>query len=321
VLNKENIIITDVLVPSKIVPGDTVGIVSPAGSLKGDKIESFHKGIKYLQDKGFRLKIGTHVLTEYGYLAGNDKQRVDDLNKMITDPEIKAIIATRGGYGSSRILSGIDYDAIKKHPKILVGYSDITCIQLALFMKTGLITFSGPMVAIEMGSGIHPKTENFFWDIITLSAPQKMIVSKEHNPIILYRDVSEGRLLGGCISLVNACIGTPYLPDMTDSILFLEDINEDVYRIDRFFSQLANTGILETINGLILGQFIGCQVDEKSNFTLVQVVEEYTKKLKIPTILNFPYGHGEIKYTLPIGCKVRLDTFKPCLEMLEPGVI
>ena len=305
--------------PPRLQPGDTIGIISPASPLHGAKRERYQKGVEYLRANGYQVIEGKSVLQEKGYLAGSDADRVADLNAMLTNPGVRAIIASRGGYGTARILNQIDYAALKNDPKIFVGYSDITSLQLAFFSRTGLVTFSGPMVAVEMGRGIDPFTEQNFWPLITrserfsFSAPSAKTV---------HPGVAEGRLLGGCFSLINPAIGTPFLPDFSGAILLLEDICENAYRLDRYFAQLRNSGILQQIAGIVMGEFIDCEEPDPDtpSLTIDEVIADYTADLGIPVLGDFPYGHGDIKYTLPIGCKIRLDATHRICEILEPGV-
>ena len=309
--------------PALLEKGDLIGIISPASPPKPEKHDQYYNGLAYLRKMGYKLTQGKHVLDQYGYLAGTDESRAADLNEMFRNRKIKAIICSRGGYGTPRLLDMIDYDAVRKHPKILVGYSDITSLQLALFAQTGLITFSGPMAGVEMGKGILPFTEKHFWGLLTKSTRRVLKAEAgEYKPWRIHPGVGEGRLLGGCLSLINPLIGTPYQPDFTGAILILEDIGEDVYGIDRYLVQLRYAGILEKLNGLIFGQFLDMESSEKSepSLTLEQVLEKYTRDLHIPILGNFPYGHQDFKYTLPFGCKVRLDADDGTLRLLEPAV-
>ncbi len=309
--------------PSKLRKGNTIAVLSPASPPHGEKKEQYAKGLQYLCDRGYRVAEGNHVLKEYGYLAGTDQERSDDLNAMLSSPEVHAIICSRGGYGTPRLLDKIDYRAVKKNPKIFVGYSDITCLQLALYAKTGLVSFSGPMVAVEMGKGMQPLTEKYFWPLLTSTRRISMKASvPEIQPIIYRRGVADGRLLGGCLSLIAPLLGTEYQPDFRGAILIVEDIGEEAYGIDRYLVQLRYAGILRQIKGLVLGQFLDVVDPEKSapTLSLDEVIREYTSDLKIPIIGNFPYGHNDVKYTLPIGCRVRLDANRGLLTMLESGV-
>jgi muramoyltetrapeptide carboxypeptidase len=309
--------------PAKLKKGDVIAILSPASPPHGEKIGQYAVGRQYLCDRGYRILEGNHLFKEYGYLAGTDAERAEDLNAMLRAPQVRAIFCSRGGYGTPRLLDKIDYDAVKKMPKILTGYSDITCLQLALFAKTGLTSFSGPMVAVEMGKGMQPLTEKYFWPLLTSSRAITMKAQvPEMQPVVYRRGIAEGRLLGGCLSLIAPLLGTPYQPDFRHCILVLEDIGEQVYNIDRYLVQLKYAGILKQINGLILGQFLD-SADPDSNapsLALDEVIREYTHDLAIPILANFPYGHQEVKYTLPIVCRVRLDAGRGKVTTLEAGV-
>lgn len=310
-------------IPQALVPGDRIGVISPASPPKPEKHDQYQNGLAYLRGLGYKITEGKHVLDQYGYLAGTDESRADDLNAMFRNPRVKAIICSRGGYGTPRLLDLIDYEAVRRHPKILVGYSDITSLQLALYAQTGLVTFSGPMVAVEMGKGILPFTEKHFWAMVGKSARQLLKArAGEYEPQVYHGGVGEGRLLGGCLSLINPLIGTPYQPDFTGAILVIEDIGEDVYGIDRYLVQLRYAGILDKLNGLIFGQFLDMESSEKSDPTLSleEVLEKFTRDLHIPILGNFPYGHQDFKYTMPFGCRVRLDADKGTLRLLEPAV-
>jgi muramoyltetrapeptide carboxypeptidase len=309
--------------PVHLDAGDTIGILSPAGPLYGEKLILFERGLDYLRKRGFKVIEGRSVRKINGYLAGTDEERADDFNRMFKNPEVSAIICSRGGYGCSRILSLIDYSLCRSNPKIFVGYSDITLLQMALYKNSDLVTFAGPMVAMDLGKGLDNVTEHWFWQQITQGDFHSFVVNEIDTAPIIYTDgVAEGPLLGGCLSAINSLIGTPYLPDMTGCILVLEDIGEDIYKIDRYFAQIAQAGIFQKVNGIVFGQFIDCgfNEDKKPTLALEQVIHHYIKDLHIPVIADFPYGHGERKVTLPIGCSVRLDTRKGELKMLEKGL-
>jgi muramoyltetrapeptide carboxypeptidase len=184
--------------------------------MKHDRLEN---GIRYLEHLGYRVKLGKHAFKENGYLAGRDRERADDINRMFHDPKVKAIFCARGGYGTPRLLSLLDYDAIRANPKIFVGYSDITAIQLAVLRRAGLVTFSGPMVAAEMAKGIDPFTEENFWRLLTHPEPfGEMVRPASASYEIISSGRASGPLLGGCLSLVACLVGSPYLPNMTGSI-------------------------------------------------------------------------------------------------------
>ncbi len=296
---------TNILFPPKLRPGDTIGIVSPASPMIEERLE---KGIAYLQKRGFRVLVGEHVHDRWGYLAGTDEARAADLHAMFANPDVKAIMSTRGGYGTPRLLRLLDYDLIGRNPKILVGYSDLTTLQLAIFAQTGLVTFSGPMVAVEMGKGIDPFTEAHFWPHLLAGETYSAFPSVEDAPLVRVRPgKATGRLLGGCLSMVNPLLGTPYQPDFEGSILVLEDVGEEPYRIDRYLSQFRAAGILEQVAGIIFSQFVDCEPGENPSLTLDEILEGYTRDLRIPIVKNFLYGHQDKKLTVPLGALVTLD--------------
>ena len=310
------------VIKSKVLrKGDKIGIISPASKPLDE--DQYFKGVQYLENLGYSVTPGKSVLNERGYLAGDDIDRVSDLNSMFADPEIKAIFCSRGGYGTPRILDKIDFEIIRKNPKIFIGYSDITAINFAIWAKTKVITFSGPMVAVEMGKGIHPFTEFNLWQNLSDISDNKKLENPDDVKIkIINQGNAEGRLVAGCLSVFVSLLGTPYMPDLNDAILVIEDVDEEPYRLDRFFAQLKLSGIFNRINGLVLGQFIDCESKDPSKPTLAinDVISDYVKDLSIPIITNFAYGHGAIKLTLPIGIKARLDTADGYLSILESTV-
>jgi len=313
----------NLVIPPKLKLGELIGVVSPASPPKGEKSNQYNNGLSYLSKKGYRILEGQFVKSENGYLAGTDEQRAFDFNSMLKNPEIKAIFCSRGGYGTPRILEKIDYRTARKSPKIIVGYSDITALQLALFYRSRLVTFSGPMVAIDMNEGIHYFTDNSLWGMITNTATTKIEFAKFDDSVQIYTNgIAEGRLLGGCLSVISALVGSKYLPRFKKAVLFLEDIGEDLYKIDRYFAHLYYTGILKQLRGIILGQFVDCatQSQKESASEFDQIIRKYTKNLGIPVVGNIPYGHGKIKLTFPIGSRVRLNTFNGTIQILEPVI-
>ncbi len=311
------------VIPPKLKPGDLIGIVSPASPPSHEKKQGYNNGLLYLHNKGYRVMEGRFVHNQEGYLAGTDEQRSLDFNSMLNNPDIKAIFCSRGGYGAPRILEKIDYRAARKAPKIIVGYSDITALQLALYSRSRLITFSGPMVAIDLNEQIHYFTDQALWNMLTKPSTLKLEFADLDEPVKIYANGSaEGRLLGGCLSVISAMLGTKYVPPFRKSVLFLEDVGEDLYKIDRYFAHLYYSGILKQINGLVLGQFVDCSAlsQKESVAEFDRIISKYTKDLGIPVVGNIPYGHGKIKMTLPIGGKVKLNTITGTLELTEPVI-
>lgn len=309
------------LKPPRLRKGDLIGIISPASAPSAQ--EKIDKGVLYLEQLGYRVRVGRHAMAQHGYLAGTDDLRAEDLNEMFRDPAVKAIFAIRGGYGTPRLLHMVDYNAVRRNPKILVGYSDLTALQLALYRKTGLITFSGPMVGVEMWDAIDPFTEEHFWRVITSSRKIGVLRNPEEEPVSLYnRGKASGILIGGNFSLLVSLLATPYLPNLRETLLLLEDVDEAPHRVDRMFAQLHHASITKHIAGLILGKFTDCVPSDptKPHLTIDQVLEDAIRRIGCPVLANFQYGHIAKKLTVPLGLKAVLDTREGALKILEGAV-
>ncbi|MBI5645494.1 MAG: LD-carboxypeptidase [Ignavibacteriae bacterium] len=283
-----------------------------------DKIE---KGIEYLLLLGFRVARGASIDSSEGYLAGTDEQRAADINAMFADPAVDAIICLRGGYGSGRILRLLDYATIRRNPKIFVGYSDITALHAALWTKCRLLTFAGPMVAADFWKGMDEVTEHAFWPLLTKPFSRYRLYHPALTPgaCCLVPGICEGTLLGGNLAVLMTVIGTPYEPKWEHSILVLEDVGENVYKIDRMLSHLSNAGILKRIGALIFGRFTNIPEDGTSR-ELEEVLREFSSPLGIPTVCGLPVGHDNPKITLPMGARVRLNAHKCLLHAVHPVV-
>jgi muramoyltetrapeptide carboxypeptidase len=310
------------LKPPKLKKSDVIGIISPAST--PTDLSKIELGVNYLEKLGYRVEVGENVGKEHGYLAGSDEERLQDFHNMFKNKNIKAIFSIRGGYGSGRLLDKIDYSLIKRNPKIFVGYSDITALQLAIFKKVGLVTFAGPMLATDFSEKVNSFTEENFWKVITSSKK----IGKLHNPndekfYKLNSGRAEGNILGGNLAVLSSIMGTEYFPNFKGSILFLEDIGEVPYKIDRFFNQLKLAKIFNQINGVILGRFVDCYETDKSKSTikLNEVVEHYFSKLKIPVIYNFSHGHIKENITIPLGLNTKLNSSRCFVEITENAVI
>lgn len=312
----------NVLKPKRLCKGDTIGIVSPASS--PDDLSRINKGATYFEKLGYQVEVGKNVGKYFGYLAGSDEERVEDLHAMFVNKKIKAIICVRGGYGSPRLLDKIDYQLIKKNPKIFVGYSDITALQLAFLRKANLVTFGGPMLAVDFHSEVNPYTEENFWRAITSTKKiGKVSLPEDETLQHVTKGKAEGEIIGGNLSLVLSILGTPYLPKIKNKILFLEDIDEAPYKIDRMLNQLSISGILKKISGLLLGEFSDCveKDADKKTLTLDEVLQNYLGDLPFPVIKNFPHGHRKANYTIPFGIRTKLNADKGYVEFLESAVI
>lgn len=307
--------------PEKLKPGDVIGIISPASS--PEDLSTVDKGVAYLEKLGYRVEVGKNVGKQIGYLAGTDEERLADLHEMFKNKNVKAIFTLRGGYGSSRLLDKIDYKLISNNPKIFVGHSDINALQFAIFAKCGLVTFTGPMVAVDFQEEVSEFTEELFWRILTSNKK----IGKLQNPnaekfFVLVKGRTQGKILGGNLTILTSLMGTEFFPQLKGSILILEDVNETPYRIDRMLNQLRLAKIFPQIKGVILGDFINCyeRDPDKKTFTLNEVILDYFKKLKIPVIYNVRYGHVKDKITFPLGIKCSLNSSNSSIELLESAV-
>ena len=307
--------------PKRLKKNDLIGIVSPASA--PDDIVSIENGVKYLERIGYRVEVGKNAALSNGYLAGSDDKRLDDLHYMFSKKEVKAIFCTRGGYGSPRLLDKIDYNIIKKNPKIFVGYSDITALQMAFYNKVGLVSFAGPMVAVDFQNEISAFTEEMFWTIVTSNKKLGRVnLPNEEKLFQLHGGQAKGRVIGGNLSIIISLIGTQYLPDFKDKILILEEIAELPYRIDRMFNQLRMNKAFAKLKGIILGSFKDCNEHDpmKKTFSLGEVISEYLQNLKIPVVYNFKHGHIKDNITIPFGTMVRINASREIVEFTESAV-
>lgn len=307
--------------PKRLKKGDLIGIISPSSS--PDDLLRIDKGVSYLESLGYNVKVGKNVGHYNGYLAGTDEERVKDLHGMFADKNVKAIICVRGGYGSPRLLDKIDFKLITNNPKIFVGYSDITALQMAFLAKTGLLTFAGPMLAVDFYNSVSPYTEEMFWALVTSNKKYGRIKLPEHEKTFtIVKGSAKGRIAGGNLATLVSLIGTKYFPDMKNKLLVLEEVNEAPYRIDRMLNQLRLTGVFKMISGLILGAFTDChEADpEKKTLSLGEVVSDYVDDLKIPVIYNFTHGHLRDNVTVPIGANFKLNASRSIIEINESVV-
>lgn len=300
----------------KLKIGGTIGIISPASPLEKDKIE---KGISFLKDLGYNILEGDHIYERQGYLAGSDKDRALDLNNMFKNKDVDMILCIRGGYGANRILPLIDFDLIRKNPKIFIGFSDITSLSNAIYKKAGLVTFHGPM----LNSDFDPVSLSSFRECLAYGIKPYIIENTENKfgvklELIGNLGAAQGKLLGGNLALIVSLMGTPYDIDFKDNIIFMEDIGEEPYRIDRMLTSLELSGKLSDAAGFVLGQFTNCSLPNyEKSLTLEQIIEDKILSLNKPTIVNFQSGHSYPKLTLPIGAKVRINGSSGNIEVLE----
>jgi muramoyltetrapeptide carboxypeptidase len=292
------------LIPASIKPGDSVGVIAASGPVNCDLIEA---GLRFLEKKGFHAVLGQHLRECNDYLAGTDAQRSGDLNAMLEDPSIRAIMFARGGYGLMRLLESINCEAIKADPKILCGMSDVTALQLSLFRTCNLVTFAGPMLAGQAAQGLDPASEESLSKALTEPLANRNLWPENFDVKVLRPGSASGILIGGCLSLITALIGTQHLPDFDGNILLLEDVNEPPYRIDRMLTQLKLAGILGKITGMVIGHFVNNgQTDLAED--VEKMILEFTVENPVPVISSFPHGHRLPNLTLPLGAPVEMNT-------------
>ena len=304
--------------PKHLKKGDIIGIISPASA--PNDLFKIEKGVHYLESLGYKVKVGKNSGNFHGYLAGTDDQRVDDLHAMFKDKDVRAIICTRGGYGSPRLLDKIDYKLIAKNPKIFVGYSDITALQMAFLHKANLLTFAGPMLAVDLYNSINPFTEEMFWTLLTSNKKFGRIEFPAKEKIFpVVKGIAKGRLIGGNLATFLSLVGTQYFPELKNKILLFEEVGEAPYRMDRMFNQLRLMGAFKMISGLILGAFTDCieSNPEKRTLTAGEVISDYVNKLNIPVVYNFMHGHITDKITIPFGANLRLNASRSIIEITE----
>ena len=313
------------LKPPRLKAGDTVGLINPAGAtFHKDDVDIARETFAAL---GLKMKAGEHLLDRYGYLAGTDANRAADVNSMYADPEVNAIITLRGGWGCNRILDLLDYKLIAKHPKIIMGYSDITSLLLALNAKTSLVTFHGPVGISTWNeySTDFVKRLLFEGQSFTMENPKDVgdnLTQTKHRILGISGGTATGKLLGGNLSVLTAMVGSDYLPDFKGNILFLEEVGEDIYRVDRMLTQLKLAGILGEISGFVFGKCSNCDSGETyGSLTLEEILDDHIKPLGIPAWYGSMIGHIGDKFTIPLGVKAEINADKGTITLLEPSVI
>ncbi|MCB7481149.1 S66 peptidase family protein [Christiangramia sediminis] len=326
--NSHSIELTEskVIIPKKLLAGETIAIVSPAGAIF--ETEPYQIAQESFKAMGLEVKFGKFTHSRYGHLAGTDEERAEELNEMFRDPNIKAIIALRGGSGSARILDKLDYKAIKNNPKIFVGYSDITALHLAIFKKTGLVTFHGPVAVSSWNSFSYEYFKKLLFDAeaITYSNPDSKgnALTQTSNRIrTINKGKSKGQLLGGNLSVLTSIMGTPYFPkDWQGKILYLEDIGEKIYAVDRMMSQLELGGVLKQISGFVFGKCNGCDPGGNGygSLTMEEVIDHYIKPLNIPAYSGAMIGHIDDNVTIPNGIEAEIDANQGTIQLLKPAV-
>ncbi len=304
-----------IIKPKRLPENATLGLIAPASPIYASS--DFERMIESLEGLGYTLVWGDHIKERNGYLAGNDEDRVSDLHAMFSNNTIDGILCTRGGYGSNRILDLIDFDLINQNPKPFIGFSDITSLHLAIYKNTGLITFHGPV-----GKSYWNDFTIQSWNSILHYAgtPEYSIPIDQDDAFTIQSGQAEGKLLGGNLTVLTSLLGSKYLPDFDGAILFLEDIGEDVYRVDRMFSQLKLSGILDQISGMAFGKCTECN-ETSNSLSLKEVLNHYISPLNIPAFYGAMISHEEQNLTIPVGISASLNADEKTIKLLEPAVL
>ncbi len=315
----------DVLKPPRLKEGDTLGLVAPAGYISEDDLG---QAVGKLEERGFRVVFGANILRSHGYFAGPDAMRASELEDMFKRPDVHGIICMRGGYGSARILPYLNFDVIRDNPKVLVGLSDITALSYGLYAKTGLVTFHGFVGNSTLNEYTVRNMRRVLIEVCDTTVVENAL---EENMGVAYRrrtirsGKASGELIGGNLSIIVSLIGTQYDLDLTGKLLFIEEIREEPYRIDRMLTQLIQAGKLDNVSGILLGVFRDCEprlIEPafQQSFSLQDVLYDRLYPLGIPVIYGMSFGHIVNKMTLPIGIRAELDTVYERITLLEPAV-
>jgi muramoyltetrapeptide carboxypeptidase len=313
--------------PKRLSPGDTVMLIAPAGPPNREEVMRFKD---HIEQRGYKVKLRDDVFDVEGYLAGTDKRRAEEFNEAFADPEVDGVLCVRGGYGCMRMMPLIDWEAVKKSPKLLLGFSDVTALHAAM-NKAGIVSFHGPGPASGLGSAEGPTDFTAKYVLCAVEAspespagPYTVEVPKDVSEVDSFgKGKATGRLVGGNLSLISALEGTPYAIDTKDAILLIEDVNEAPYRIDRMIQQLKLAGKLDGIKGVVLGKFTEDFVREDKltddkRFDAMGVLRQYFENLGVPVLANYPIGHYPQNCTVPLGGEVEIDADAKTLRILAP---
>lgn len=302
------------MISKALRPGDVIGIATPAGPISEQQANT---AIDKVRKAGFVPFVPDGLCDKHGYLAGSDESRANQINSLFANKNVKAIICARGGFGCTRILDLLDYELIKQNPKIIGGYSDVTALAIAIQKKTNLITFHSSMLVPEDTE----YTRTSMWNIFEKGQKNYKITCEPGDGAVIKAGKCRGTLIGGNLTLVESLIGTQYDFSLNNKILFLEEINEPPYKVDRMLTHLRNSKTFKGLKGIILGKFQGCEAQGNNSLSLDDVINDFTKNLDIPIVKDFSFGHVKSRCTLPIGAKASLRTDKMEIRLLEDVVI
>jgi muramoyltetrapeptide carboxypeptidase len=300
--------------PPALRPGDLIGIVAPASNIKPDLLED---GCRELEQLGFRTLYRPGITTTYRYFSGTVERRAAEFLEMVRNPKVRAIFCARGGYGSGRIIPYLEPELLRANPKIINGSSDITAL-LSLLDRSGLVSFYGPMVATAIRQGEAGYNRQLLLDLLKGEVVRFPMTGTS----VLRPGTAEGRLIGGCLSLVVTTLGTSYEIDTSDSILVLEDLDTKPYQIDRMLTQLKQAGKLDDVRGVVFGEMLNCMQNANQGYTLEEVILDVLGETTFPILYGFPTGHTSGPNSMvPFGVRARLKLASDSVfELLEPAV-
>lgn len=305
----------------KLKFGDTIGLIGPSGAVRTEG--AIERSAEEIMRAGFRVKLGESCGQKYGYLSGTDEVRAHDVNAMFADEEVDAIMCVRGGYGTTRMLDLLDYEVIAAHPKVFIGLSDITAMHIAMLEKSGLCTFHGPMSTSDWTQEMHPFSFESLMRAVACAAPAGKLVNHPDYPArkTINPGCAEGMLVGGNLMLITSVLGTPYALNVKDRILFIEEIGEHTYCIDRMLTQLRLAGAFDECAGVVFGDFKNCEIEfEQYGFTIEEIIRDVVAPSGKPIFMGLQSGHCTPKLTLPLGTRCRMDADACTLEVLESAV-
>lgn len=311
--------------PPRLRAGSRVALVAPAGPLL--ERDDLARAVELCIALGFEPALGSHAGARHGYLAGNDDARLADLDAALRDPAVDAVWCLRGGYGTTRILSRVDLDALRRQPKAVIGYSDVTSLVNAIPLRAGVVAFHAPMAREPLSAFSRRHLERVLGApepagvLERPAAPADALAPRQGRIVTLRGGVAEGPLVGGNLSLLQCLIGTPFFPAVDGALLFLEDVHEDLYRVDRMLAHLRMAGALDRIAGAVIGRFTDMnRATGDGALGFDEVLDTYFGPPGVPVAYGFPVGHIEDQWTLPVGARARLDAGAGTLALLEPAV-
>ncbi len=298
-----------IVVPPRLRPGDTLGIAAPAGPFD---VDLFKRGMQVLETMGFRLHVPEGVYQRNGFLAGPDPERADIINRLFADPEVRGIVCARGGYGSTRIEPFLDWEIIRENPKVFMGFSDITVLHHLIVTRCRLATFHGPMGTTLAHAPTF--TRQALLKALTTAEPIEIVGDPGG---VIRPGQGRGPVAGGNLAMICHLLGTPLQPDFRGHLLFVEEVNEAPYRIDRMLRQMKLAGCFDGVRGIFFGEFVGCGAHE----VIREIITLLFADSPCPVLVGFPIGHGRINHTLPLGLEGRLTTDPPQLRFLSPATV